>query len=89
MIALYFLATAMNVAAYQLWIGDNVGNANFFFGMNMMRAAGVCAWVYGLVVAVRKGVQGGLNDGDDAEDDDEDDEDDGNEDETRKKKKLS
>jgi len=54
MIALYLLVTAMNVGAFQLWI-DNVGNANFFYGMNMLRAAGVAAWVYALAKGVRRG----------------------------------
>ena len=54
MIALYLLVTAMNVGAFQLWM-DNVGNANFFYGMNMVRAAGVAAWVYGLAKGVRRG----------------------------------
>ncbi len=64
MIALYFVATVMNVVAYELWIGDNVGNANFFYGMNMLRGAGVSLWVYQLIKAVRRRVTGGeANDG--------------------------
>ena len=71
LVGLYFVATAMNVAAYQLWIGDNVGNANFFYGMNMVRGAGVCLWVYSLIKDVRRRV---CSDGDDERDDEIDDE---------------
>ena len=56
LIALYSVATVMNVVAYELWIGENVGNANFFYGMNMLRGAGVCVWVYHLIKEVRRRV---------------------------------
>lgn len=64
LIALYFVATVMNVVAYELWIGDNVGNANFFYGMNMLRGAGVSAWVYQLIKEVRRRVPAGDETGD-------------------------
>lgn len=35
----FCIVTGMNVAAYQLWIQYNVGNANFFYGMNILLAA--------------------------------------------------
>jgi hypothetical protein len=53
---LHLVVTLMNVAAYQLWIEEAVGNANFFYGMNMLRGAGVCAWALALVKAARGGL---------------------------------
>eukprot|EP00889_Picochlorum_renovo_P008069 jgi/Picre1/35099/NNA_002562.t1 len=35
----FCIVTGMNATAYQLWIQYNVGNANFFYGMNILLAA--------------------------------------------------
>jgi hypothetical protein len=35
----FCVVTVMNVGAYNLWIQDNAGNANFFYGMNILQAA--------------------------------------------------
>lgn len=35
----FCVVTVMNVGAYKLWIHDNAGNANFFYGMNISQAA--------------------------------------------------
>ena len=35
----FSIVTVMNVCAYQIWIQYNLGNANFFYGMNLLQGS--------------------------------------------------